>query len=143
MSLDEIECGTPHVKAWHDKMTMKMCGDGPHGAVNVQVLDSPADSEYSIEMQSSSSKSSIESLHEEYILHTPRIHSQSTDEASMDSKQEFKTAGLVPRADLGTLEGAKVDFKLEMLMQDILDGLDDFEKDSVYEDELVTAKVAC
>lgn len=135
MSLDEIECGTPQVKAWHDKMTMKMYRDGPQGAVNVQVLDSPADSQYSVELQSSSSKSSIESLHQEFLLRTPRFHSQSTDETSMDSEQEFKTAGLVPRVDLHALEGAKVDFKLEMLMQDILDGLDDFEKESVYEDE--------
>lgn len=125
MSLDEIECGTPQVKAWHDKMTMKMCGEGPLGAVNVQVLDSPADSQYSVELQSASSKSSIESAQEEYLLRTP--------ETSMDSRQEFKTAGLV--------EKVQVDFKLEMLMQDILDGLEDFEKESVYEEDLVTVQV--
>lgn len=138
MSLDEIDSGTPQVRAWHDKMTMKMCGEGKQSVGNVQVLDSPADSQYSVDLSSSSSKSSIDSAHEEALLRTPVYRSQFTDETSMDSRQEFKTAGLVPRVQLGeSVDGNKVDFKLEMLMKDILDGLDDFEKDSVYEEDFV------
>lgn len=135
MKEEDISTAPPLVRAWHEKMASKSCGERSQGSETFGVLDSPAESRSSGESESESSEGSISSSHDDYDLHRTSFQSRLTDETSVDSRQEFEPAKLVPRLDIDeSLNCSQADFKLEMLMQDIMSGLEDFEREDEYED---------
>lgn len=143
MKLEDIETGTLEVKTWHEKMT-KAERSSPRPN-NFIILDSPVESRYT-ELNSSGSEDSFESARADSDHNraaTFQVQLTGLDSASVDSVLNLsgKREGLppgAPKLDLDeSFHGSQADFKLEMLMQDIMDGLEDFEREIELEDSQV------
>lgn len=129
MTPEEIAVSTPHVRMWHEKLTTKRSAEPSHAAAKINTLDSPAGSH----IKPSSSDSSFESVPTGYGLDGTSLQSQTTKGTSVHSREGYEAIGSMQ--NLACVEKdapkVKVDLKLQMLMRDIMDGLEDYERESV------------